>query len=132
MNLNTASQNQGVIAWDGTASHPVDIRRHAHFSFTFETTADLAADASFKVQAAPADDADPCAPGDFVDVPETLICSAWWGEQPNTTTGFVIPKNTKKGAICTATLPCKPDAFVQLVATGAAAVKAVAVLSGPR
>jgi len=130
MNLNGASQNQGVLAWNGTAATPIDIRRHNHFSFTFRTTADLAADASFKVQAAPPSDVDPCLPGTFVDVPETLVCHDYG--PPNPTTGFLIPSGTKAGAICTAALPCRPDAFVQLVATGGATVQAVAVLSGPR
>lgn len=130
MNLNVASQNQGVIAWTGTAARPIDIRRHNNFAFTFEATADLAADASFKVQAAPPSDADPCLPGTFVDVPETLTCAALG--PPDPTTGFVIPAGTKKGALCTAALPCRPDAFVHLVGTGAASVLAVAVLGGPR
>ena len=130
MNLNGASQNQGVIAWSGTAAVPIDIRKHNSFSFTFKTTADLAADATFKVQAAPPSDADPCLPGTFVDVPETLLC--YDAGPPAATTGFVIPSGTKAGSICTAALPCRPDAFVQLVATGAAAVQAVAILSGPR
>jgi len=130
MNLNGASQHQGVLAWSGTAGAPIDIRRHNNFSFTFKTTADLAANASFKVQAAPPSDADPCVPGAFYDVPETLLCYDLG--PPNPTTGFVIPSGTKAGAICTAALPCRPDAFVQLVGTGAAAVQAVAILSGPR
>jgi hypothetical protein len=130
MNLNGSTQHQGVFAWNGTAAAPIDIRRHNSFSFTFKTTADLAADATFKVQAAPPSDADPCLPGTFVDVVETLVCSDMG--PPNPTTGFVIPSGTKAGAICSAALPCKPNAFVQLVATGAAAVQAVAVLSGPR
>ena len=131
MNINVASQNQGMIAWTGTAARPIDIRHHVHFAFTFEATADLAADATFKVQAAPPSDADPCLPGTFYDVPETLTC-AGWGQVPDPTTGFVIPAGTKKGALCTAALPCRPDAFVQLVGTGAAGVLGVAVLGGPR
>ncbi len=130
MNLNGSSQHQGVIAWTGTAAVPIDIRRHNSFSFTFKTTADLAADATFKVQAAPPSDADPCLPGTFVDVPETLLCADMG--PPNPTTGFVIPSGTKKDSLCSATLPCRPDAFIQLVATGAATVEGVAVLSGPR
>lgn len=131
MNINTATQHQGVLAWDGTAARPIDIRRHVHFSFTFETTADLAADAKFKVQAAPASDTDPCVPGTFKDVEEVLTCMPFWGTQPGPITELVIPTGTKKGAVCSAALPCKPDAFVQLVATAGASVKAVAVLSGP-
>lgn len=132
MNLNGASQHQGVLAWSGTASTPVDIRRHNNFSFTFQTTADLAADAVFNVQSAPPSDADPCVPGSFEDVPEVLLCMATWGATPGPKTEIVIPSGTKKGAICTAALPCRPDAFVQLVGTGAATVIGVATLSGPR
>jgi hypothetical protein len=130
MNINVASQNNGLLAWDGTAARPIDIRQHNNFAFTFETTTNLAADASFKVQAAPPSDTDPCVPGTFVDVPETLTCMDFG--PPNPTTGFVIPSGTKKGSICTATLPCRPDAFIQLVATGGATVLAVAILGGPR
>jgi len=130
MNINVASQNNGLIAWTGLASRPIDIRQHINFAFTFEVTADLAADAVFKAQSAPASDADPCLPGAFTDVPEVLTCMQFG--PPDPTTGFVIPSGTKKGAICTATLPCRPDAFVQLVGTGAATVLAVAVLGGPR
>jgi hypothetical protein len=130
MNINVASQNNGLLAWTGTAGRPIDIRQHNNFAFTFETTALLAADASFKVQAAPPSDADPCVPGVFVDVKETLTCMDFG--PPNPTTGFVIPTGTKAGTICTATLPCRPNAFIQLVGTGAAAVLAVAILGGPR
>jgi hypothetical protein len=132
MNLNGASQNQGVVAWDGTAAAPIDIRRHNFYSFTFQVTADLAADAVFHVQSAPPSDADPCLPGTFADVPEVLTCVAAWGVTPSNQSGFIVPNGTKKGAICTAALPCRPDAFVQLVATAGATVRAVAVLSGPR
>jgi len=131
MNINVATQNNGLLAWTGTAARPIDIRQHNNFAFTFETTADLAADASFKVQAAPPSDADPCVPGAFVDVPETLTCVGY-GAIAKPTTGFVIPSGTKKGAICTGALPCRPDAFIQLVGTGAATVIAVAILGGPR
>ncbi|KRR21350.1 hypothetical protein CQ14_06790 [Bradyrhizobium lablabi] len=133
MNINTATQHQGVIAWDGAASYPIDIRQHVSFSFTFKATADLPVDAVFHVQAAPPNSADPCTPGAFVDVPEVLTCVAPYGAAGATQSGFTIPAGTKKGSICTATLPCRPDAFIQLVATaGGAAVEAVAVLSGPR
>lgn len=132
MNLNVAAQNQGVIAWDGTAAHPIDIRRSVYYAFSFNVTADLAADATFKVQAAPPSAADNCVPGTFVEVPEVIICSTDWGQVGPPTTVITIPAGTKKGAVCSAALPCKPDAFVQLVATGAASVQAVAILQGPK
>lgn len=132
MIINGASQHQGVLAWDGTAAKAIDIRRHNNFSFTFQTLADLAADAVFNVQSAPPSGADPCLPGTFEDVPEVLLCMASWGAVPEAQSEIVIPSGTKKGALCTATLPCRPDAFVQVVGTGAATVIAVATLSGPR
>ena len=131
MNINVASQHQGVLAWTGAAARPIDIRHHVHFAFTFETTADLAADAIFTVQAAPPSAGDPCVPGTFVNVPEVLICAAP-EVVADAVTGFTIPTGTKKGTICTATLPCRPDAFIRLQSAGAAAVLAVATLSGPR
>jgi hypothetical protein len=132
MNLNGASQHQGIIAWSGTAAQPIDIRKHNNYSFTFHVMADLAADAVFNVQSAPASDADPCVPGTFVPVEEVLTCTAGWGVQPLPQATIVLPAGAKKGSICSAALPCKPDAFVQLVGVGAANVQAVAILSGPR
>jgi hypothetical protein len=132
MNLNGASQHQGIVAWSGLAAAPIDIRRHVNYSFTFEVVADLAAEAVFNVQSAPPSDADPCVPGAFVPVPEVLTCIADWGVQPGPQASIHIPAGTKKGSICTAALPCRPDAFVQLVGVGAANVRAVAILSGPK
>jgi hypothetical protein len=132
MNFNYASQHQGVLAWSGTAAAPIDIRRHVGISFTFEVTADLAANAVFNVQSAPPSDADPCLPGTFVAVPEVLTCTADFGVQALPQATIVIPSGTKKGAICTAGLPCKPDAFVQLASSTGASVRAVAILSGPK
>jgi hypothetical protein len=131
MNLNYAAQHQGVLAWSGTAATPIDIRRHVGLSFTFEVTADLAANAVFNVQAAPASDVDPCLPGTFAPVPEVLTCVADFGAQALPQATIVIPSGTKKGSICTAALPCRPDAFVQLASSTGASVRAVAVLSGP-
>jgi len=136
MNLNGASQHQGIVVWSGTAAAPVDIRKHNNYSFTFHTTADLAADAEFHFQAAPASDVDPCIPGTFVPVYEVLTCVAAFVPPPAVlpVASIVIPAGTKKGAICTAALPCKPDAFVQPVAGAGptASVQVVAILSGPR
>ena len=41
MNLNTSIQNEGIVAWTGSAARPVDIRHHIYFSFSFEVVADL-------------------------------------------------------------------------------------------
>lgn len=134
MNLNYAIQNSGVLAWSGTAAAPVDIRKHVGFAFTFQTTADLAADTIFNVQSAPPSDTDPCVPGTFVPVPEVLTCTANWGVVPGPQASIMIPNGTKKGALCTAALPCKPDAFIQLAAGSGdtAKVQAVVTLHGPK
>jgi hypothetical protein len=126
MNLNHASQHQGVVAWDGTAAHPIDVRHHVSFSFTFRPIADLAADAVFTIKAAPASAGDPCVPGTFVDVPEVVQCDGFAVGAASTVT---LPAGTKAGSLCTATLPCKPNAFVEV--TGPATATAVAILSGP-
>lgn len=134
MNLNYGVQHPSKIAWSGTAAAPIDIRPYVGFSFTFETTADIAADTIFKVQAAPPDDADPCIPGAFIDVPEVLTCVASWGVVPAPHSEILIPAGTKKGSLCTGTLPCKPDAFVQLAAVSGdtATVRATAGLHLPK
>jgi hypothetical protein len=134
MNLNYAAQHQGLLAWAGSSGTPIDIRRHVGISFTFEVTLDLVADAVFFLRAAPPSDADPCLPGPLVAVPEVPTCIVDDNFQPAVETTIAIPGGTKKGSICTAGLPCKPDAFVQLVSsTGPTVnVRAVAILSGPK
>jgi len=134
MNLNTAIQSQGIIAWAGATGNPVDIRKHTSFSFTFQVTADLVADAEFFVRAAPASDLDPCVPGAFVAVPEVISCASNWGARGEVESKIILPAGAVKGSICTATLPCKPDAFVRLVSAAGPTtnVIAVVVLTGPR
>jgi hypothetical protein len=134
MNFNYAIQNSGVIAWDGTAGPAIDLRRHIGHSFTFQVTADLVADAVFNVQAAPPSGADPCIPGTFVPVPEVLTCISDWGAVPGPQAAIMLPAGTKKGAICTAALPCTPNAYIRLASGSGdvAKVLAVAVLHGPR
>jgi hypothetical protein len=134
MNLNYGVQNASVLAWSGTAARPVDIRRHVGFSFSFETTAALAADTVFNIQSAPASDADPCLPGTFVPVPEVLTCTAGFGAQPLPQATIVLPAGTPKGALCTAALPCKPDAFVQVAAGGGGTASVIVTvgLHGPK
>jgi hypothetical protein len=116
MNINVATQNQGVIAWRAiTAANlnpAIDIRQHNNFGFTFNVTADIAVEAIFEV----------------------IICSGPWGVTPNPKSQIHIPVGTKAGSICTATLPCKPDAFIQLEAVSGdtGKIEVVAVLGGPR
>jgi hypothetical protein len=136
MNLNVASQHAGVLAFTGinaaAVSAPVDIRRHVHFAFTFQVIAALAADTIFNVQAAPPSDADPCLPGTFVDVPEVLTCTGIG--TPLAHSHILIPAGTPIGSICTAALPCRPDAFIQVVPVSGdtADIRVVVTLSGPR
>jgi hypothetical protein len=135
MNLNVASQNQGVLAWAPAISNlPVDIRHHVNFGFTFRATTDVLVDAVFEVVAAPPSDADPCIPGAQHPIEEVLTCHAPWGTVPNAKTQIVIPAGTKKGTICSATLPCKPDAFIQVepVSGDTGKVEVVVVLGGPK
>ena len=70
MNINVASQNQGVLAWRAVAASnvnpPIDIRHHVHFGITFQAIDDVTVDAVFEVTAAPASDADPCVPERFI------------------------------------------------------------------
>lgn len=136
MNLNTAVQNPGVLAFTGinaaAVSAAVDIRRYNNYAFTFEVVAALAANTVFNVQAAPPSDADPCLPGTFVDVPEVLTCTGVGIPAPNS--HITIPAGTPIGSICTAALPCKPDAFVKVVPVSGdtADIRVVVTLSGPR
>jgi hypothetical protein len=137
MQLNYAIQNSGRIAWSGgatPAAPAIDIRRHVGFALTFYVVADIGADTTFEVQAAPPSQANPCLPGTFAPVPEVLTCTADWGVQPGVKTEILIPNGTKAGAICTAAIPCAPDAFIKLVGgTGDVAdVEAVVTLHGPR
>jgi hypothetical protein len=137
MNINTASQHQGVLAFTGinaaAISPAVDIRHHVNFSFTFQVVADIAVDAIFNIQAAPPSVPDPCLPGAFVDVPETIICD-WMTVQPQPHSHITIPAGTKAGSICTGTLPCKPDAFIKVVPVSGdtSNVHITVTLSGPK
>jgi hypothetical protein len=132
MNVNPALQNSGRVVWNGTVTTPVDLRRHIRFGFSFEVKTDIVTDAVFNVQAAPADDADYCVPGTFYPVADIVICD--YPAIPQEQATIVIPAGTPAGSVCSGTLPCKPDAFVQLTAAGGdtANVVAVVVLSGPR
>jgi hypothetical protein len=134
MNINVASQNNGILAFSGAAaaSPAIDIRNHIHFGFTFHVTAAIAANAVFKVQAAPPSPADHCVAGTFVEIPEVLVCSS--NAVPAALSQITIPAGTPIGSICTATLPCRPDAFIKVlpVSGTTASVEVVAILGGPR
>jgi len=129
---NYAIQNQGIIAWDGAAGAPVDIRHHIGFGWTLQVMVDLANDTIFNIKAAPASPADPCLPDAWYPVAEIVICDRPAVPQPQAT--ILLPAGTTAGSICTATLPCKPDAFVLLEGAGGdvGSVRGVAILSGPK
>jgi hypothetical protein len=138
MNLNVAAQNQGVLAWRAVAASNInpgiDLRHHVNFAFTFQVIDAIAVDAVFEFVAAPPSDADPCVPGPFVDVEEVLTCRASWGTMPAAETKITIPAGTPEGSLCTATLPCKPNAFikVQPVSGDTGMLHVVAILGGPK
>src|SRR6187431_1850411 len=99
MNINVASQNQGVLGFAGAAaaSPPVDIRQHNNFGFTFHVKTLIAVEAVFKIQSAPPSDADPCLPGPFVEVPEVLTCMSNFGAQGAAQSTIHIPVGTPAG-----------------------------------
>lgn len=129
---NWAIQNQPRVAWTGSVSRPIDVRRHVGFAFSFEVIAALAADTIFEVQSAPPSAGDRCVPGTFVAIPEIPSCV---GEEVLAATSRVtLPAGTPIGTVCTGTIKCRPDAFVRVVAVSGdnADVLVAAVLSGPR
>jgi hypothetical protein len=128
---NWAIQNQPRVAWTGAANRPIDIRKFVGFAFAFEVTTDLTADAVFAIESAPPSLADHCVPGAFTSVPEIANCT---GEAVGTVSQVTIPNGTKAGTVCTGTIPCRPNAFVRLVAVSGPTnnVLAAAVLSGPK
>ena len=139
MNVNVASQNQGVIAWRAITAvnlnPPIDVRHHVNFGFTFHVVADILVDADFEVVAAPADPANPCVPLlPQHPVAEVITCVGPWGVTPNPESHIIIPAGTKAGSICTGTIPCKPDAFIQLepVSGDTGKIEVVVVLGGPK
>lgn len=131
MLTNVGMQNRGLVAWDGAAGLPRDIRRYVNFGFTFEVVAPLAADTILKVQAHDPSPTDNCVAGPARDVPEISICDV--PAVPGPVSQFTIPANTPVGTVCVGTIPCRPAAFVSLagVSGDIADVKATIVLSGP-
>ncbi len=138
MNINTATQHQGVLAWRAITAvnlNPaIDLRHHVNFGLTFHITADIVAEAKFEIVAAPPSAADPCVPGPQHPVEEVITCMAAWGAVPVANSFITIPAGVKAGSVCVATLPCKPDAFIQVEAVSGdtGKVEVVVTLSGPR
>jgi|KBSMisStaDraftv2_1062788.scaffolds.fasta_scaffold2295811_1 hypothetical protein len=138
MNLNIASQHQGLIAWSalaGPVNPGIDIRQHNGFSFTFNVDSDITADAVFEVRSAPPLPTDNCM-GDVAnasDIPEVMMC-AMPGQIAAPKSQIIFPVGTKAGTVCTATIPCRPDAFVKVFAVSGdtGRITVIAVLSGPR
>jgi len=139
MNINIASQNQGVLAWRAITAvnlnPPVDLRNHVNFGFTFVVVADIAADAVFEFASAPPDPANPCAPLlPQTKVKDVLTCASSWGAVATDDAQIIIPAGTKAGSICTTTLPCKPDAFLQVepVSGDTGKIEVIVILGGPK
>lgn len=134
--FNVANQHSGVLAWAGASGSPlnaaVDIRHNAHFGFTFRVVSNIAVEAVFKIQAAPPSANDNCLPGAFAEIAEVPICSS--NAPVAAVSQVAIPVGTLAGTICTATLPCRPGAFVKLVPVSGdtGKVEVVVTLSGPR
>jgi len=132
LNLGYAQQHQGKVAWDGAAPAAIDLRHHIGFGFTFEVVQTLANDTVFNVMSAPPDVADNCLPGPWEPVADIIICD--YPAQPAAQATITLPTGTVAGSLCTASLPCKPDAFISIQAASGdtGSVRAVAILSGPR
>lgn len=131
MNNNVGIQHRGLIAWNGAAAFPRDLRRFTRFGFVFEVIAPLAADTIFAVQAAPPSAGDNCVAGAFTPVLEVPICVD--PVTPEPAARFIIPAGTPVGTICAGTIPCTPNAFIRLSAVSGdiADVLAVLILDGP-
>jgi hypothetical protein len=63
-----------------------------------------------------------------------ISCASNWGAQGEVESKIILPAGAKAGSVCTATLPCKPNAFVRLVSAAGPTINvtAVAVLSHPK
>jgi hypothetical protein len=128
---NIAVGTVGTVAWDGTTARPMDIRKHIRFGWSFEVIGAIAVDAVFNIRSAPPSAEDPCVPGAFAAVPEVSICDS--PAEPSAQATVTIPAGTPIGTICGGTIPCRPNAFVQLVsASGTTAnVLVVGLRQGP-
>jgi hypothetical protein len=128
---NPGIQSPGVIAWDGAAARFHDASKFVDFGFTFEVLTDLAADAIFVVQFAPASAGDPCVAGTPYDAPANAVCQA--PLEPDAVATVTLPAGTVAGTVCSGTVPCRPDKFVGLRhVSGGTNVRAVLVRQGPR
>lgn len=119
----------GLLAWDGISSYARDVSTYEKFAWTLETTGIITVPAVFTVQAAPPSALDPCVPGAFSDVNEVVLCD---GGDPSLPSRITIPAGPA-GRVCQASIPCKPNVFVRLVATSGdtANVRAVLVQTAP-
>lgn len=129
--VNIAIENTGTIAWDGTTTYEADIRKHVRFGFSIEVKTDIAVDAVFNVEAAPASATNTCVPGTFAPVSEVATCV---GGAVAAQATITIPAGTKAGTICGGALPCRPNAFVKLVPTtgDTGNVRIVHLRNGPK
>lgn len=131
MQADAGIQNVSTVAWNGTTSYPVDIRKFLRTSWSFEVKTVPLVNVQFAFESAPPSTSDNCVPGAFTPVNKIGSCDNDIGNAivPET---FTIPAGTPVGTICTGALPCRPDAFVRVVAvTGGASVFVVAIRQGP-
>ena len=65
---------------------------------------------------------------------DTDLHAADQARPPDPRSEITIPAGTLKGTVCTATLPCKPDAFIKVmpVSGDTGRIEVVVTLSGPR
>jgi len=129
---NPAIQNVPSIAWDGTAAFSTDIRPFIRFGWSFQIAGAIAVNAVFRVQAAPPSLVNNCLPGTCVAVLAPPMCDE--NLLPGALATVTIPAGTPIGSICSATIPCRPDAFVRLAAVSGSPVnvRAILIRQGPR
>ena len=131
MNSNIGVQTVATLAFATATAYSADLRRHVKFGWSFEVISTLGDDTVFSFEAAPPSDADPCVPGAWEPVEEVPTCHGVLTAGENAT--VTIPAGTVAGSICAGTLPCKPNAFVRLVAESGdtADVRVVLMRQGP-
>lgn len=132
MLANPAIQSRSARAWRGSTAYSRSIRDWVSFAFSFEVVTAITTDAVYKVQSAPANAGNPCAPGSFTDVAAIATCMGV-AVPAGTLAQVSIPAGTPVGSLCSATIPCRPNEFLRLAAVSGdtANVEASFMLHGP-
>lgn len=131
---NIGIQTAGQVN-DPTNGH--DLRFWTRFAWSFTINTTLAQDTTYVFEYAEPSDADPCVPGDWEPVPEIATCQepAYSNEAPEQAS-ITLPAGTEAGQVCSATIPCRPGAFVRMRHQGPGgnpgSVDAVILLQGPK